>query len=386
MRAKYMLICYICYIWRTRHWSQPSEALFLASASRGRAMEDEDVARDDPPLRSDEATVRPPRRRRTSSPRWPRWRWTPTRTRRRSTRSCAASPPPPRARSTPSSRRRRSRSRPRGAGPSRRARARRASPPPSSDAKHPSETSGTSAPSPPRWRTTTAPSARSRTSARAWNASRERSTSSRTTPRWSAARWTEPPTNPIPGGHGRRGQRRRRSPRRRRLEREAAEYAAEIASRTEELERLDAEVARARRELIDAEHDVVFVDDDARSRGEEGGGRARSRLGSRCGHLADGRGGAASGTRRRVTRRTPGNGRGGRWWRSGSGSWSRPVAASRREAYKRVNEKLQFVREHLEAAASMDRERHVDDTRRLLELKHSTERAFEQVAARRGEE
>ena len=41
----------------TRHWSQPSEALFLASASRGRAMEDEDVARDDPPLRSDEATV-----------------------------------------------------------------------------------------------------------------------------------------------------------------------------------------------------------------------------------------------------------------------------------------------------------------------------------------
>ena len=54
--------------------------------------------------------------------------------------------------------------------------------------------------------------------------------------------------------------------------------------------------------------------------------------------------------------------------------------ASRADAYKRVNEKLRFVREHLEAAAAMDRTRHVDDTRRLLELKHSTERAFEQVA------
>ena len=168
-------------------------------------------------------------------------------------------------------------------------------------------------------------------------------------------------------------------PRRRRLEREAAEYAAEIASRTEELERLDAEVARARRELIDAEHDVVFVDDHAQP--WRRGRRPRSfetRLASRTSRGRTRR--RCVGTRRRVTRRTPGNGRGGRWWRSGNGSWSRPVARVAREAYKRVNEKLQFVREHLEAAASMDRERHVDDTRRLLELKHSTERAFEQVA------
>jgi hypothetical protein len=40
---------------------------------------------------------------------------------------------------------------------------------------------------------------------------------------------------------------------------------------------------------------------------------------------------------------------------------------------------LKGVREHLEAAASHDRERHSNDTRRLLELKHSTDKAFEHV-------
>ena len=50
-------------------------------------------------------------------------------------------------------------------------------------------------------------------------------------------------------------------PRRRRLEREASEYAEEIARRTEELERLDVEVYNARRELIEAETNVVFVDE-----------------------------------------------------------------------------------------------------------------------------
>mmetsp|Transcript_1465 Transcript_1465/g.6020 ORF Transcript_1465/g.6020 Transcript_1465/m.6020 type:complete len:316 (+) Transcript_1465:276-1223(+) len=277
---------------------------------------------------------RPPRRRRTSSPRWRRWRWTPTRTRRRSTRSCAASPPPPRARSTPSSRRRRSRSRPRGAGPSRRARVPR-EPPPNSDAKHPSETSGTSAPSPPRWRTTTAPSARSRSSARAWNASSERSTSSKTTPRWSAARWTEPPTNPIPERWpwARRGQRWRRcradagssarrpsTPRRSRRERRSS----------------NASTRRWRaRGASSSTPNTMWSSSTIYAQPWRRGRRPRSfetRLASRTSRGRTRR--RCVGTRRRVTRRTPGNGRGGRWWRSGSGSWSRPVA---RVAGRRIN-------------------------------------------------
>ena len=168
-------------------------------------------------------------------------------------------------------------------------------------------------------------------------------------------------------------------PRRRRLEREAAEYAAEIASRTEELERLDAEVARARRELIDAEHDVVFVDDLRTAVAK----REAAALVRDAARVADISRTDAEALRRYEAARHAAYAR-ERTRREMVAERERFVVeagrASRADAYKRVNEKLQFVREHLEAAASMDRERHVDDTRRLLELKHSTERAFEQVA------
>ena len=168
-------------------------------------------------------------------------------------------------------------------------------------------------------------------------------------------------------------------PRRRRLEREAAEYAAEIAARTEELERLDAEVARARRELIDAEHDVVFVDDLRTAVAK----REAAALVRDSARVADISRTDAEALRRYEAARHAAYAR-ERTRREMVAERERFVVeagrASRREAYKRVNEKLQFVREHLEAAAAMDRTRHVDDTRRLLELKHSTERAFEQVA------
>ena len=168
-------------------------------------------------------------------------------------------------------------------------------------------------------------------------------------------------------------------PRRRRLEREAAEYAAEIASRTEELERLDAEVADARRELIDAEHDVVFVDDLRTAVAK----READALVRDAARVADISRTDAEALRRYEAARHAAYAR-ERTRREMVAERERFVVeagrASRADAYKRVNEKLRFVREHLEAAAAMDRTRHVHDTRRLLELKHSTERAFEQVA------
>ena len=168
-------------------------------------------------------------------------------------------------------------------------------------------------------------------------------------------------------------------PRRRRLEREAAEYASEIASRTEELERLDAQVARARRELIDAEHDVVFVDDLREAVAK----READQLVRDSARVADISRTDAEALRRYEAARHAAYTK-ERTRREMVAERERFVVdagrASRNDAYRRVNEKLRHVREHLEAAAAMDRTRHVDDTRRLLELKHSTERAFEQVA------
>ena len=274
-------------------------------------MEDEDVARDDPPLRSDEATV-------PSSP-------TPQDVIARMAEmevdadaheaaidaELRASPPPPRARSTPSSRRRRSRSRPRGAGPSRRARAPR-EPPPSSAAKHPSETSEDE-------RAVAAALAHYDGAKRALaelSARMERV--QRTIDELEddaavAIGEMETPGEPDPGAPC------VAAPAPTRLEREAAEYARRLRR-----ERRNSSAStrrwRARRELIDAEHDVVFVDDlrTAVAKREADRRSFATRLASRTSRGQTRR--RCVGTRRRGTRRTRRNGRGGRWWRSGSGS------------------------------------------------------------------
>lgn len=167
-------------------------------------------------------------------------------------------------------------------------------------------------------------------------------------------------------------------PRRRRLEREASEYAEEIARRTEELERLDVEVYNARRELIEAETNVVFVDE---IRGEVAD-REASNLVSDAVKVADISRTDAEALRRYEAARHAAYTR-ERTRKAIYKERERFVVeagrASRRDAYRRVNEKLKGVREHLEAAASHDRERHSNDTRRLLELKHSTDKAFEHV-------
>ena len=167
-------------------------------------------------------------------------------------------------------------------------------------------------------------------------------------------------------------------PRRRRLEREASEYAEEIARRTEELERLDVEVYNARRELIEAETNVVFVDE---IRGEVAD-REASNLVSDAVKVADISRTDAEALRRYEAARHAAYTR-ERTRKAIYKERERFVVeagrASRRDAYRRVNEKLKGVREHLEAAASHDAERHSNDTRRLLELKHSTDKAFEHV-------
>lgn len=167
-------------------------------------------------------------------------------------------------------------------------------------------------------------------------------------------------------------------PRRRRLEREASEYAEEIARRTEELERLDVDVYNARRELIEAETNVVFVDE---IRGEVAE-REASNLVQDAVKVADISRTDAEALRRYEAARHAAYTR-ERTRKAIYKERERFVVeagrASRRDAYRRVNEKLAGVREHLEAAASHDRERHSNDTRRLLELKHSTDKAFEHV-------
>ena len=371
MRAKYS----------TRHWSQPSEALILASASRGRAMEDEDVARDDPPLRSDEATV-------PSSP-------TPQDVIAKMAemevdadaheaaidaelRGIAAAAAgeidaflaeaqksvTPAGRGTLAAR----------------ARAARAS------AELRRETSERNVEDERAVAAALAHYDGAKRALAELSARMERVQRTIDDLEDDAAvvrgEMDATPGEPDPGAvamgatgtHGLAT-----LPRRRRLEREAAEYAAEIASRTEELERLDAEVADARRELIDAEHDVVFVDDLRTAVAK----READALVRDAARVADISRTDAEALRRYEAARHAAYAR-ERTRREMVAERERFVVeagrASRADAYKRVNEKLRFVREHLEAAAAMDRTRHVHDTRRLLELKHSTERAFEQVA------
>jgi len=135
-------------------------------------------------------------------------------------------------------------------------------------------------------------------------------------------------------------------PRRRGLEREAAEYASEIASRTEELERLDAEVARARRELIDAEHDVVFVDDLRGAVAE----REAAALVRDSARVADISRTDAEALRRYEAARHAAYTK-ERTRREMVAERERFVIdagrASREDAYRRVNEKLRHARDHL---------------------------------------
>lgn len=167
-------------------------------------------------------------------------------------------------------------------------------------------------------------------------------------------------------------------PRRRNLEREAGQYAAQIAAQTAELQTLQPKVNAARRELIGAENEMALI---GQMRAEvaavgEGEYRLNSRKAARSNakdaktveRYADAKRDAE--TRAQVRREMA---------READEAVITSAIEARRSAIRRAAEGLAIVRENLRMCELEDRESHQRDVRRLLELKKSTEEALEGI-------